>query len=168
VAQSDVLPLDYESYAAEIRREISQAERRAGQRFRKGAMDFSLLKEAAEGYLKAAKAITAALSDPKADAARLNSILLGAERSFLVQEGLPGRPWYKHAIYAPAEFSSYASTALPGINDAMTVGDVRLAQEQANVLTRTLVSAAALLRSYFVPGTQLAGTQVLGTQVPGR
>lgn len=155
VAQADVLPLDYEAYAAEIRREISQAETRAGQRFHRGAIDFTLLKQAAEGYQKATRAITAAMADPKADTARLNSILLRAERSFLVPEGLPGRPWYKHAIYAPAEFSSYASTALPGINDALTVGDVRLVQEQTNVLTRTLVNAAALLRSYFVSGTQV-------------
>lgn len=160
VAQADVLPLDYDSYASEIRREIAQAEKHGQERFRKDAIDFSLLKQAADGYQKAARELTAAISDPKSDTVRLNSVLLRAERAFLVAEGLPGRPWYRHAIYAPAEFSSYSSTALPGINDAITMGDVRLAQEQANVLTRTLVNAAALLRSYFI----VSGTQVS----PGR
>ncbi|HYH00671.1 MAG TPA: M28 family metallopeptidase [Terriglobales bacterium] len=148
-AQADVLPLDYATYAAEILRFVAEAERRATSKFGKTAIDFGALKDAAGEYEKAARAITHEIANPNADAATLNSVLLRAERAFLIPEGLPGRAWYRHAIFAPAEFSSYASTALPGINDAVSVGDLRLAQQQVGVLTRTLTSAAELLRSYF-------------------
>ncbi|HET8667857.1 MAG TPA: M28 family metallopeptidase, partial [Terriglobales bacterium] len=145
VAQSDVLPLDYESYAGEIARAVTEAEKRATRELGEKAPSFAQLNKAVERYAAAAAKLTAAMADPHSDASRLNAVLLQAERSFLFEEGLPGRSWYKHVIFAPAEFSSYSSTALPGINDALTQKDAKLTAAQVQVLTQVLERAAAKL-----------------------
>ena len=55
-----------------------------------------------------------------ADAARnLDGILLKSERALTVPEGLPRRPWYRHAIYAPGFYTGYGVKTLPGIREAI-------------------------------------------------
>ncbi|KAI8565454.1 hypothetical protein RHMOL_Rhmol03G0260600 [Rhododendron molle] len=49
----------------------------------------------------------------------LNDRLMMAERAFTDREGLSGRPWYKHLIYAPSKHDDYGSTHFPGIADAI-------------------------------------------------
>lgn len=41
------------------------------------------------------------------------------ERKFLDKEGLKGRPFFKHSIYAAGHNYGYASTELPGLRDAL-------------------------------------------------
>jgi N-acetylated-alpha-linked acidic dipeptidase len=47
--------------------------------------------------------------------ASLNDAISTVERAFLLDEGLPGRPWFKHVIYAPGLTTGYASWPLPAI-----------------------------------------------------
>ena len=51
--------------------------------------------------------------------ARLNKTLLGIDQELLIPEGLPGRPWYKHALYAPGRFTGYGAKTLPGVREAI-------------------------------------------------
>lgn len=37
------------------------------------------------------------------------------ERKFLYPEGLDGRPWFKHVIFAPGKWTGYAGATFPGI-----------------------------------------------------
>ena len=72
----------------------------------------------------AAKAFDAALAAKNAglDAgrrARLNAALLGIDQALLIPEGLPGRSWYKHALYAPGRFTGYGAKTLPGVREAV-------------------------------------------------
>ena len=46
------------------------------------------------------------------------------ERHFLTRKGLSGRPFFKHAIYAAGHNYGYASTELPGLQDALDIEDV--------------------------------------------
>ncbi len=46
--------------------------------------------------------------------ASLNDAISAVERAFLLGEGLPGRPWFKHAVYAPGLTTGYAAWPLPG------------------------------------------------------
>ncbi|KAL6931379.1 hypothetical protein ACO0R3_002842 [Hanseniaspora guilliermondii] len=46
------------------------------------------------------------------------------ERKFLNKEGLRGRPFFKHAIYAAGHNYGYASNELPGLRDALDELDV--------------------------------------------
>ncbi|KAA8523186.1 hypothetical protein F0562_009609 [Nyssa sinensis] len=49
----------------------------------------------------------------------LNDRLMMAERAFTDRDGLSGRPWYKHLIYAPSKHNDYGSKSFPGIDDAI-------------------------------------------------
>ena len=68
--------------------------------------------------------------NPPRDAARLNQALLSAERALLVPEGLPHRPWFRHAIYAPGEYTGYAAVVIPGVNEALDKGDADRARQR--------------------------------------
>ena len=41
------------------------------------------------------------------------------ETALLSPAGLPNRPWYKHTIYAPGEYTGYAAVVIPGVNEAI-------------------------------------------------
>ncbi|KAF5202476.1 N-acetylated-alpha-linked acidic dipeptidase [Thalictrum thalictroides] len=51
----------------------------------------------------------------------LNDRLMMAERAFTDRDGLRGRPWYKHLVYAPSKHDDYGSKSFPGIDDAIEV-----------------------------------------------
>jgi N-acetylated-alpha-linked acidic dipeptidase len=50
---------------------------------------------------------------------RLNAALRDIDQTLLIPEGLPGRNWYKHAIYAPGRFTGYGAKTLPGVREAV-------------------------------------------------
>ena len=72
---------------------------------------------------------------------RLNQQLLDVEQAFLLRGGLPGRPWFRHAIYAPGYYTGYGVKTLPGVREALENGDVRRAREMARALTAVLLRA---------------------------
>lgn len=74
------------------------------------------LKETADSFSKAYAGATALPADKQAT---LNAILYKAERSLILQNGLPRRPWYKHQIYAPGFYTGYGVKTLPGIREAI-------------------------------------------------
>jgi N-acetylated-alpha-linked acidic dipeptidase len=49
----------------------------------------------------------------------LNAKLIESERKLTSAEGLPGRPWYKHLIYAPGLYTGYAVKTVPGVREAI-------------------------------------------------
>ena len=51
--------------------------------------------------------------------ARLDTTLIGVEHSLTDPEGLPGRPWYQHLIYAPGMLTGYGAKTLPGVREAL-------------------------------------------------
>ena len=75
-----------------------------------------------------------------------------AERALLLVEGLPGRPWYKHIVYAPSAVDYYAGSAFPGIVDALAAGDEEAVLQQLSLASLHVAAAAA----------SLAGCRVVG------
>jgi N-acetylated-alpha-linked acidic dipeptidase len=51
--------------------------------------------------------------------ADLNAKLMRTERTLTLPDGLPGRPWYRHQLYAPGLYSGYAVKTLPGVRIAI-------------------------------------------------
>ena len=49
----------------------------------------------------------------------MNDLLSQVERAFLLPDGLPDRPWFKHSIYAPGLTTGYAAWPLPAIHQAI-------------------------------------------------
>jgi N-acetylated-alpha-linked acidic dipeptidase len=35
------------------------------------------------------------------------------------EQGLPGRPWYQHLVYAPGVYTGYGAKTLPGVREAI-------------------------------------------------
>ena len=78
------------------------------------------LKKSAGDYQKAYAAATAGGKMPSPDVqARLNAILLKAERALTRPEGLPRRSWYVHQIYAPGYYTGYGVKTLPAVREAI-------------------------------------------------
>jgi N-acetylated-alpha-linked acidic dipeptidase len=65
------------------------------------------------------------------------------ERWLITPAGLPGRPWFRHQIYAPGINSGYATQELPGMRDAVEQGDVATATRYRDLLVASLERAAA-------------------------
>jgi N-acetylated-alpha-linked acidic dipeptidase len=150
MSSADILPYDYELYGKEIGAYIDQAKTKATQALGAGAPDFSKASEAAKRFSAAgAKVLAIQKAPPQGDAAvRLNHILIGAERALLLEKGLPNRPWFRHSIYAPGQYTGYAAVVIPGVNEAIDAKQGQLTTEQLQTLTDALNRAAAVLEGY--------------------
>jgi len=74
------------------------------------------LKASAKAFDEAAAAAGALKPDRRN---QVNALLQGAEQSLTDARGLPGRPWYRHLIYAPGLLTGYGSKTLPGVREAL-------------------------------------------------
>lgn len=77
---------------------------------------------------------------PAKDMERLNEILYMAERSLLQPNGLPGRSWYKHQVYAPGLNTGYGVKTLPGIREAIEERHWQEAQENIEIVAKTIMA----------------------------
>ena len=77
------------------------------------------LQDSARKYAEAYGRFTSAGMLPEAERLKLNRILMGLEQKFAHPEGLPGRPWYRHHIYAPGFYTGYGVKTLPGVREAI-------------------------------------------------
>ena len=86
-------------------------------------LDFAPLDNALVRLKAAAQAADDALARRAATGgapdAALSHALATLERSLLLEPGLPGRPWYRHALYAPGRQTGYAVKTLPGVREAI-------------------------------------------------
>jgi len=143
MADADVLPYDYVTYAREITAYLEAAKHKAEESKIEG-VDFAPALTAARRFTIAAhRAYTLQLAPP-VDPTSLNASLRQTEAALISSEGLPHRPWFRHTIYAPGEYTGYAVVVLPGVNEALDSKDVARAVQQLGVLTQALDRAAAI------------------------
>jgi N-acetylated-alpha-linked acidic dipeptidase len=148
MADTDVLPYDYEEYGKEVAAYLDAAGKRAESKFGAHALDLKSVTAAAKHFQEAGARILSKQKNPPRDAAGLNQALRRAERALLVPEGLPHRPWFRHSIYAPGEYTGYAAVVIPGVNEAIDKGDAERARQQLAVLAAALDRAAKTLETY--------------------
>jgi len=146
MADTDVLPYDYEAYAREVKAYIESAKRKAEDAKVPG-LDFNPAQAAVGKFAKAADHAHKVQLNPPGDLEQLNSTLRTVETALVTQAGLPNRPWYKHTIYAPGEYTGYAAVVIPGVNEAIEAKDAQRAAAQLAVLTQCLDRAAQILES---------------------
>lgn len=72
----------------------------------------------------------------------INRILFRTERALTADPGLPGRPWYRHLIYAPGVYTGYAPKTLPGIRESVEAGKPDQARDEAARVVHALRSLA--------------------------
>jgi N-acetylated-alpha-linked acidic dipeptidase len=148
MADADVLPYDYEQYGKEIAVYLEGARRRAESKFGQRELDLNAVTAAAKHFEDAGVKILAKQKNPPRDAVRLNAALRAAERALLLPDGLPHRPWFRHAIYAPGEYTGYAAVVIPGVNEALDKSDAERTRRQLAALTAALERAAKALDGY--------------------
>lgn len=78
-----------------------------------------------------------------ASARGLNGQLQKVEQSMAPPVGLPGRPWFKHQIYAPGLFTGYGVKTVPAVREAIEEGHWAQADSAIATVAETLDSAAA-------------------------
>jgi N-acetylated-alpha-linked acidic dipeptidase len=77
----------------------------------------------------------------------VNAKLLESERKLTSPEGLPGRPWFKHLIYAPGFYTGYGVKTIPGVREAIEQKKWHEADEQMLRVGKVLEDEAALIES---------------------
>jgi N-acetylated-alpha-linked acidic dipeptidase len=148
LADADILPFDFSAYAAKVRefvREV-QAKPDAAKNVEMAGLLKALDDFESEGKQlrsAAAKRLNADSPDPaKLDA--VNHAMMQVERNWLNPEGIPGRPWFKHTLYA-ARYT-YAHLELPGLTEAVETQNWESAKQQAAILEEAVKKNTLLLR----------------------
>jgi N-acetylated-alpha-linked acidic dipeptidase len=147
LANADVVPLDYRASADRVREFVKEtvdaarpADRDALKPLAAAAVRFQA---AADASGRRMDALLAADAPDRTAAAALERALMNAERAFLDAGGIPGRPWYRHLLYAPKP--TYAPEVLPGVAEALERRDRKQLTTQVAHLVAALDRAAAIL-----------------------
>jgi N-acetylated-alpha-linked acidic dipeptidase len=100
------------------------------------------------------RAYASAVSEERSGVARsVNARLVQAEHALTSTEGLKGRPWYVHMLYAPGFYTGYGVKTIPGVREAIEQGqwedaDREIARAAAAVdREATLISELAMTLS---------------------
>ena len=148
LANADVLPFDFESYGENIRQfvvDLNLANRVASH------IDLAALQRQIADFQSAGRELNQSIAVAVASgklrasaAAQVNAQLMQVERNWCNPNGIPGRPWFKHSLYA-ARYT-YAHLELPGLTEASEAGDWKRANEQEKILEAQLEKNTALLK----------------------
>ena len=109
-------------------------------------LNFAPLQNAVETLVKSAGAYHSRWRDflagetqpPQAKLQELNAVLMHVELALTRNEGLPGRPWFRHQIYAPGVYTGYAPKPLPSVTESIELRKWKLAEEQIVVVSESL------------------------------
>jgi N-acetylated-alpha-linked acidic dipeptidase len=146
LAECDYVPLDYAAYAQEVQRYLDETEQLAR---RLGVeVDLRAVRDAANvwernGRLALEVARKAVAAGDMARVERVHRGLMKVERALLDPDGLVGRPWFKHLIYAPRP--TYKASVLPALTEAIEARDRSRVKLEVERLTRALQRAASVI-----------------------
>jgi N-acetylated-alpha-linked acidic dipeptidase len=101
-------------------------------------LELAALQNAAARLVKSARAFDASKT-------RDDKTIMRLERALTRDEGLPGRPWYTHFVYAPGFYTGYGVKTLPGVREAIEQRKWSDANAQVVILAGVLNRYADLL-----------------------
>ena len=147
LANADTLPFDFQTYASKIREFVVEVQKKP---LAKSNIEFQPLLDQIANLDRAGAALNASVVSAlkRGDTVgfdQLNEGTLQVERNWLVADGIPGRPWFKHSLYA-ARYT-YAHLELPGLTEAVEKADWDTAKAQAKLLEEAIAKNTALLTS---------------------
>jgi N-acetylated-alpha-linked acidic dipeptidase len=152
LANAEIYPFDFELYARRVDGFLTALEKQPDVA---GNMNLESVKQAVAVWRGEAAQLNQAIGrvlaqqgeDATTGAASLrevNELLLQAEKAFLLEEGIPDRPWFKHALYAPRY--TYAAMSLPGVQEAVDDRDWERARSQLALLTERFQRVSEIIR----------------------
>uniref|UniRef100_A0A8C4Z0I5 N-acetylated alpha-linked acidic dipeptidase 2 n=1 Tax=Gadus morhua TaxID=8049 RepID=A0A8C4Z0I5_GADMO len=145
LADSQLLPLDANEYAGSLRRYVLSIAERAEkhpEEMKMYRVTFDALFSAEENFTIAARDFHVRLQNLNR-VRMVNDQLMYLERAFIDPLGLPGRPFYRHLIFAPSSHNKYAGESFPGIYDALFDIESSANQQQAWQEVKRQISIAA-------------------------
>ncbi|HEY5615146.1 MAG TPA: transferrin receptor-like dimerization domain-containing protein [Bacteroidota bacterium] len=77
----------------------------------------------------------------------VNAKLIQTERKLTHPDGLPGRPWFKHLIYAPGFYTGYGVKTIPGVREGIEQKRWAEADSEIVRVSKALQEFAALVNS---------------------
>jgi len=144
MADTDVL--HYELYGREIQSYLTKAQDRAKEAGLQ-SVSFTAAETAAKRLTQAGAAVKAKQLAPTGDMRGLNEKLRATEAALIYEPGLPRRPWFKHVIFDPGEYTGYAAVVIPGVNEGIDANDAPRTTQQMQILATALNHAAEVLES---------------------
>lgn len=144
LATSPLLPFDYSNYGAQMKKFIEDIDKEA--KNAKMDLDLTALRQAAENFYQASKKYQQKLQNGDNKALRAdNDRLLAVERALIDNNGLPGREWYKHIVYAPGYYAGYDAEVFSGLKQAIDERDMARARTGAQQIETALKRATEVL-----------------------
>jgi N-acetylated-alpha-linked acidic dipeptidase len=102
---------------------------------------------AAQAYDAALRAtLGAPLLPPAARLSKVDALVMHTERDLLDARGLPGRPWYRHEIYAPGIETGYSAKTMPMIREGIELHRWSDARAGIGIVSSALDRYTATLR----------------------
>ena len=151
LANADALPFRYSAYAAAVATYVEELQATEGAEI----VDLAPLLAQAQAWGEAATALEERADELVASdeidtrrgqrlLRRINRSYKRQERALTQSEGLAGRPWFKHMIYAPGRLTGYAAQFLPALEDAISDGDAATAELYRDLILESLQRATEL------------------------
>eukprot|EP00731_Ephydatia_muelleri_P003672 Em0001g3672a len=126
LATSPVLPYDPRDYAISLQNLFNTFVQLYGPTLQDQNITLNYIAEELDQFVMTSIALWNQLKNASANSSIskqalriLNNKLMNLERAFIIPEGLPGRQFIKHVIFAPSSVNSYASATFPGLSDAI-------------------------------------------------
>jgi N-acetylated-alpha-linked acidic dipeptidase len=104
------------------------------------------LGRSADHYEEATKKISSGPLSPEM-LKTINSKLMLTERGLTHADGLPGRPWFKHLIYAPGAYTGYGVKTIPGVREAIELKRWKEAETEIVRVAAALQYEASIIES---------------------
>ncbi len=147
LANAEILPFDFAFYAANIRQFLQDIAKNPDAKqhldFRQAFRRITEFERVAREERHKAQ-LSLAAGPVEAEKARaINQGLMAVEGNWRNPDGIPGRPWFKHILYA-ARYT-YAHLELPGLTEAVEKKDWETAREQLRILENALARNISLL-----------------------
>ena len=109
-------------------------------------LNFAPLQNSVEQLQRAAERYQSAFQQAQGAAnPGANAKIMQSERALLSDDGLPGRPWFKHQIYAPGFYTGYGVKTIPAVREAIEQGQWDVAEQQIAKVAKVLENEAAVI-----------------------
>ncbi len=109
-------------------------------------LNFAPLENSIDVLIQSAQKYDAARQTASPGNARaVNAKLIESERRLSDAAGLPGRPWFRHMIYAPGFYTGYGVKTIPAVREAIEQKRWQEADEQIQRVGNILMKEADLI-----------------------
>jgi N-acetylated-alpha-linked acidic dipeptidase len=152
LADAEVLPFDYQEYGEDIQEYLHNFELENEREHPGKELNLQSALLAATEFTRMAGELQARVAEAErngsislGELSAINQALLDVERNFLLDKGLPGRPWFRHAFFAPGVYTGYAAVILPGVREAIDRNDWATARLELALVEKAIERGTATL-----------------------